>query len=95
MTSCERETGFEPATPTLARLYSTPEPLAHIIVGFVSSKLTMMNIPYSLIFVNGYLQIFLFFCFMNFCPVFFSAVLPCGFRFFPPVYDFMIALRTY
>ena len=25
----ERETGFEPATPTLARLYSTPEPLAH------------------------------------------------------------------
>ena len=26
----ERKTGFEPATPTLARLYSTPEPLAHI-----------------------------------------------------------------
>ena len=26
----KRETGFEPATPTLARLYSTPEPLAHI-----------------------------------------------------------------
>ena len=25
----KRETGFEPATPTLARLYSTPEPLAH------------------------------------------------------------------
>ena len=24
----KRETGFEPATPTLARLYSTPEPLA-------------------------------------------------------------------
>ena len=28
----ERETGFEPATPTLARLYSTPEPLAHIMM---------------------------------------------------------------
>ena len=27
----ERETGFEPATPTLARLYSTPEPLAQTI----------------------------------------------------------------
>ena len=26
----KRETGFEPATPTLARLYSTPEPLAHV-----------------------------------------------------------------
>ena len=25
----ERETGIEPATPTLARLYSTTEPLAH------------------------------------------------------------------
>ena len=27
----ERETGIEPATPTLARLYSTTEPLALIL----------------------------------------------------------------
>ena len=28
----ERKTGFEPATPTLARLYSTTELLPHVLI---------------------------------------------------------------
>ena len=43
----ERETGFEPATPTLARLYSTPEPLAHFsILILLSARCTLQMILY-------------------------------------------------
>ena len=43
----ERETGFEPATPTLARLYSTPEPLAHFsIFILLSARCTLQMILY-------------------------------------------------
>ena len=33
----ERKTGLGPATPTLARLYSTPEPLAHLLI-YISAR---------------------------------------------------------
>ena len=43
----ERETGFEPATPTLARLYSTPEPLAHLLIFILlSARCTLQMILY-------------------------------------------------
>ena len=43
----ERETGFEPATPTLARLYSTPEPLAHFsFFILLSARCTLQMILY-------------------------------------------------
>ena len=43
----ERETGFEPATPTLARLYSTPEPLAHLLIYILlSARCTLQMILY-------------------------------------------------
>ena len=55
----ERETGFEPATPTLARLYSTPEPLAHFLIFILlSARYTLQmiiytNAPYlSTVFLN-------------------------------------------
>ena len=55
----ERETGFEPATPTLARLYSTPEPLAHFsFFILLSARCTLQmiiytNAPYlSTVFLN-------------------------------------------
>ena len=55
----ERETGFEPATPTLARLYSTPEPLAHFLIFILlSARCTLQmiiytNAPYlSTVFLN-------------------------------------------
>ena len=43
----KRETGFEPATPTLARLYSTPEPLAHFsFFILLSARCTLQMILY-------------------------------------------------
>ena len=55
----KRETGFEPATPTLARLYSTPEPLAHFLIFILlSARYTLQmiiytNAPYlSTVFLN-------------------------------------------
>lgn len=43
----ERKTGLEPATPTLARLYSTPEPLAHLLIFILlSARCTLQMILY-------------------------------------------------
>ena len=43
----ERTTGLEPATPTLARLYSTPEPLAHLLIFILlSARCTLQMILY-------------------------------------------------
>ena len=57
----KRETGFEPATPTLARLYSTPEPLAHFSFFILLSArwhLTNDTIQELPSFVNTYFQFF-------------------------------------
>ena len=56
----ERETGFEPATPTLARLYSTPEPLAHTALSTIhrshSQKLSYYRMPHLSIKIFRFVQ---------------------------------------
>ena len=81
MLSFKRETGFEPATPTLARLYSTPEPLAQIVYQLqcVFLHLTQHNIQQFLCFVNRFFKFLEFFRITEFYDV----------------YAFKIALKTY
>lgn len=59
--SIERETGIEPATPSLARRCSTTEPLAHnkILNSLLIIKLapTKINISDFIVCVNLFLQI--------------------------------------